>query len=290
MKRTISIVLTLAMAAIVGCTAVIGVSAETTTNLGSYEVFSSDGKATFMDYSEDEVNVIIPYMVEGNPITAIAPDVANKAITFTIKIGDNTHTVPLGIDKYAKALINSDTQTAKAKNLTYAMVEYVRAMTGDSEFCNVTAPAGYDSFTLEGAASGNTPNLLTNIRFNLSGTIAIEVAGSEAAEGKAVNLVLATGRSEWGTIVDGSVVFTGLYVNEFFGNMTLKVYDVTGEGEDAVKKFIEDEEYTYSLANYLHGIIENGATDNEQAGVQALYNYAYYADAYVAATKPAAAN
>ena len=208
-------------------------------------------------------------------ITAIAPNVANQAITFTIKIGDNTHTVPLGIDKYAKALINSDTQTAKAKNLTYAMVEYVRAMTGDSEFCNVTAPAGYDSFTLEGAASGNTPNLLTNIRFNLSGTIAIEVAGSEAAEGKAVNLVLATGRSEWGTIVDGSVVFTGLYVNEFFGNMTLT---------------IEGETYTYSLANYLHGIIENGATDNEQAGVQALYNYAYYADAYVAATKPAAAN
>ena len=170
------------------------------------------------------------------------------------------------------------------------MVEYVRAMT-DNSFCSgVTEPAGYNSFTLEGAASGNTLSLLTNIRFNLSGTIAIEVAGSEAAEGKAVNLVLATGRSEWGTIVDGSVVFTGLYVNEFFGNMTLKVYNVIGEGEDATKEFIKGETYTYSLANYLHGIIENGATDNEKAGVQALYNYAHYADAYVAATKPAAAN
>ena len=79
------------MAAIVGCTAVIGVSAETTTNLGSYEVFSSDGKATFMDYSEDEVNVIIPYMVEGNPITAIAPDVfLDKVNTENICIDESS--------------------------------------------------------------------------------------------------------------------------------------------------------------------------------------------------------
>ena len=222
---------------------------------------------------------------------AVAPTVATGTVTFVITIeGGYSHEITVSIAKYAETILSSDAHSA-AHNLTYAMVEYVRAMNPDANFlAGVSAPEGYDSFTLEGAASGNTLSLLTNIRFNLSGTIAIEVAGSEAAEGKAVNLVLATGRSEWGTIVDGSVVFTGLYVNEFFGNMTLKVYDVTGEGEDAVKKFIEDEEYTYSLANYLHGIIENGATDNEKAGVQALYNYAYYADAYVAATKPAAAN
>ena len=79
--------------------------------------------------------------------------------------------------------------------------------------------------------------------------------------------MLATGRSEWATVNDdGTVLFEGLYVNEFFGEMTITVAGKT---------------YYYSLANYLHGI------GGENAGVQALYNYAFHADAYVKALQNA---
>ena len=73
--------------------------------------------------------------------------------------------------------------------------------------------------------------------------------------------MLANGRSETAAVnAEGIVLFEGLYVNEFFGEMTITVAGET---------------YYYSLANYLYGI------GGENAGVQALYNYAYYANAYV---------
>lgn len=91
MKKITSILLTLTMLATVGCSAMMVVSAETTTNLGSYEVFSSDGKATFMDYTEDKADVIIPSVVEGNPVAEVAPNVfLNKNNTENIFIDENS--------------------------------------------------------------------------------------------------------------------------------------------------------------------------------------------------------
>ena len=72
----------------------------------------------------------------------------------------------------------------------------------------------------------------------------------------------ASGRGEYATMKDGCVYFSGLYVNDFFGDMTIK---------------IGNETYTYNLANYLNGM----AADADKTAVQALYNYAFYADAYV---------
>jgi hypothetical protein len=207
---------------------------------------------------------------------AIAPNVANQSIIFTIKIGDHTHIVPLGIDKYAKALINSETQPAEAKNLAYAMVEYVRVMTGDEDFCNVTLE-GYEAQAVdtEKVYDKGENLLLSNIAFQLDKSIAIAITGTADAEGKEVHLILATGRSEWGTIKNGVVIFEGLYINEFFGDMTIEVYDVSGEGEDAVKTDL-NETYTYSIENYY-----NAMGDSYKPAIAALYNYAFHADAYV---------
>ena len=192
---------------------------------------------------------------------ALAPNVADEAVVIVITIGENAHTVSIDLGAYAEALLASEDYAA-AHNLAYAMVEYVRVMADNADFAkDAVAPEGYEKQTLTAAAPDNEGTLLTSIRFNLAGTIAVEIAGADA-EGKEVNLVLATGRSERANVEEGTVIFSGLYVNEFFGDMTIKV---------------EDETYTFSLANYLAGISEG------QAGVQALYNYAYYADLYVKA-------
>ncbi len=201
--------------------------------------------------------------------TAIAPNVADKAITVVITIGGNAHTVPVSIEEYATKIL-AETENAeimKAQNLTYAMVEYVRVMAKNSDFlADVAAPAGYETQTLIGAESENNGTLLSSIAFQLNDTIAIAIKGTADAEGKDVNLVLATGRSEWATVNDATslVIFKDLYVNEFFGEMAIK---------------IDNETYTYSLANYLKGI--EAEYPDEATAVQALYNYAYYANAYV---------
>ena len=198
--------------------------------------------------------------------TALAPNIADDAIEVTVSINGRVHTLTTGIGSYAKAVLaeTEDAEIIKAQNLTYAMVEYVRAAAENASFlADVEAPAGYEAQTLTGADSGNKKDgLLSSIAFQLDDTIAIAISGTADAEGKEVNLVLATGRSERANITDGIVIFEGLYVNEFFGDMTLTVAD-------------DDYTYNYNLANYLKGI------GGESAAVQALYNYAYYADAYV---------
>ena len=180
------------------------------------------------------------------------------------------HEISVSLEDYAKAILASnDAVYAAAHNLTYAMIEYVRAMIpAGKTFCEgVTAPAGYEKKVLDAKESANGEGMLENIAFCLDGTIAIAITGKTEAIGKTVTLTLATGRIETATVnEDGIVLFEGLYVNEFFGEMTITVAGET---------------YYYSLANYLHGI------GGENAAVQALYNYAFYADAYVASLKAA---
>ena len=191
---------------------------------------------------------------------ALAPNLANKSVPVEITIGANVHVLPVNIGSYARQILATAAYSSM-HNLTYAMVEYVSAVSGDASFLeSVAAPAGYDAIDIVGKDSENTPGSLTAIRFNVSSTIAIEIDGA-AAEGKNVNLVLATGRSEHADIVNGSVIFTGLYINEFAGDM---------------KIYVDGEEYTYSLENYYKHL--DAAT---KVKVAALYNYAQYAQAYV---------
>ena len=197
--------------------------------------------------------------------TTIAPNAAYGDTVIVIIIDGIEHEISVSLEDYAKAILASnDAVYAAAHNLTYAMIEYVRAMIpADKTFCEgVDAPAGYEAKVLVAEESANGEGMLENIAFCLDGTIAIAINGKTEAIGKNVNLVLANGRSENATVnEDGTVLFEGLYVNEFFGEMTITV---------------EGEIYTYSLANYLKGI------GGESAAVQALYNYAFYANAYVA--------
>ena len=188
---------------------------------------------------------------------AIAPNVANLDVAVVITIGENEHEISVNVGDYAKQIASNEAY-ANAHNLVYAMVDYVRAMTKDNTFC-ADLELNYEKKTLTAAPSANEGTLLESIAFQLDGTIAIAVQGAGAI-GKEVNLVLATGRSERATVGDnGIVIFKDLYVNEFNGEMHL---------------YVDGETYTYSLANYLNGI-------GESAEVQALYNYAFYAQEYV---------
>ena len=188
---------------------------------------------------------------------AIAPNVANLDVAVVITIGENTHEISVNVGDYAKQIASNEAY-ANAHNLVYAMVDYVRAMTKDDTFC-ADLELNYEKKTLTAAPSANEGTLLESIAFRLDGAIAIAVQGAGAI-GKEVNLVLATGRSERATVGEsGIVIFEDLYVNEFNGEMNL---------------YVDGETYTYSLANYLNGI-------GESAEVQALYNYAFYAQEYV---------
>ena len=200
--------------------------------------------------------------------TEIAPNAAYGDTVIVIIIDGIEHEISVSLEDYAEILLGSEAY-ADVHNLTYAMIEYVRAMIPEGEtFCEgVTAPAGYEKKVLVAEESANEEGMLENIAFCLDGTIAIAINGKTEAIGKTVTLKLATGRIETAAVnADGTVLFEGLYVNEFFGEMTITV---------------AGEIYYYSLANYLHGI------GGENAGVQALYNYAFYADAYVASLKAA---
>ncbi len=195
---------------------------------------------------------------------SVAPNVANRAIEIVITIGENEHVIACGIDSYARALIESDAEgiAKEAKMLTYAMVEYVRAMTESEDFCNVSAPAGYVRQVAEAKpyvkAEGNT--ILSRLRFNLADTIALEIEG---AVGKQVKITFANGRIERGTIGEnGSVILDELYVNDFFGDLVIEV---------------EKETYIYNLVNYLAAM----EGESEEAVIFALYNYTFFADLYV---------
>lgn len=202
---------------------------------------------------------------------AIAPDKADESIPVTVSVNGNVHNLKTGIGNYAMAVLASeDEEISKAKHLTYAMIEYVRSMCGSSAFCEgAPMPDGYENLTDE-APSTNEGTLLESIAFRLGDTIAIAVKSAvdedwnALAEGKTVTLKLATGRVETAVITGGTAIFENLYVNEFYG-----VMEITVEGEDYT--------YTYSLANYKSGLIEEA----DRLAVDCLYNYARYADLYV---------
>ena len=196
---------------------------------------------------------------------AVAPNVANENVNVIIVIGENTHTVPVNVGSYASAVLASTDETYDSvRCLTYAMVEYVRAMTGVADFLEgVSVPTGYVTKTPGEAAYEKDENntLLTGLRFNLSGTIALEIEGADAKEME-VTLRLANGRTEVATVdANGSAIFEGLYVNEFCGTLTLTVGGET---------------YTYSIENYY-----NAMTAADKPAVAALYNYVWYANDYV---------
>jgi hypothetical protein len=182
-------------------------------------------------------------------------------VILEIAIGENIHSIPVSVGSYARALLASS-QYADVHALTYAMIEYVRAMTDADFLSDVEAPVGYERKVLAAIPYEKGENtLLSAIRFNLSDTIEIEVAG-DLADGTKVNLVLATARSENEEIKGGYVRFSDLYINEFYGEMKIKVCNET---------------YFYSLENYLDAM----KVSSERAVIEALYNYAFYADLYV---------
>ncbi|MBP3591486.1 MAG: hypothetical protein J6K14_03305 [Clostridia bacterium] len=200
---------------------------------------------------------------------AIAPDKADESIPVTVSVNGHVHNLTTGIGNYAMAVLASeDAAVVPAKKLTYAMIEYVRAMNGNADFCkDAEMPDGYDNNSPALTPSENAGTLLSGIAFQLNDTIAIAVQSAKDGEtfvavGKEVVLTLATGRIERATVGEnGIVIFEDLYVNDFFGEMTIEV---------------DGETYTYSLENYAFSMDET-----ESAVVIALYNYAYYADDYV---------
>lgn len=208
--------------------------------------------------------------VDGTPLEegkrtctyAVAPDVANIGVTVTIGIGENTHTVQVNVGSYASAVLAStEEEYASARNLTYAMVEYVRVMANDPDFLkDVSVPTGYETYTPGKNEAANEGTLLESIAFKLDSTIALAILGKDdAAKGKVVTLELAD-RTLTATIGENKqAIFEGLYVNEFYGDLTLTV---------------EGETYTYSIENYYNAIANKDA-------VAALYNYVEYANAYV---------
>ena len=201
---------------------------------------------------------------------AISPkEEAVASVTFIITMGENAHKVTVGIGAYAAAVLNSN-MSALAKNLTYAMVQYVRAMNPEAKFLEgveLTDGYEYQTLTAEKYESNNT--LLSAIRFNLSETIEIQVLGKSVADGTDVHLILATTRGEHIPMAGNSATFKDLYVNEFYGDMQINVGKET---------------YEYSLANYYAEMTD----DYYKAVIEALYNYAYHAQEYVDSITPAA--
>ena len=196
---------------------------------------------------------------------AISPSVADEVISVVIALGDNEHEILVSIGDYAKTILASE-DLGYAHNLTYAMAQYVNAMTGADILDSMAAPAGYAEKTLEPDASVNEEGALKSIRFNLANTIAIEVLADpeNLAElnGKTVTLKLASGRTVEAVIEDGTALFADLFVDEFYGDL-----EITLEGEENA--------YAYNLARYLAH-----ASAEEQAVVQALYAYTFYAAEY----------
>ena len=212
---------------------------------------------------------------------AVAPDEANIGVTVTIGIGENTHKVQVNVGSYASALLaTTEEEYASARNLTYAMVEYVRVMANDPDFLkDVSVPTGYDVNQTPGEnKAANEGTLLESIAFKLDSTIALAILGTDDAVGKVVTLELAdrtlTATIDTTTTIDATTgveieknlaIFEGLYVNEFCGTLTLTV---------------EGETYEYSIENYYNALTDAGDKEAAEA-VAALYNYVEYANAYV---------
>ncbi len=195
---------------------------------------------------------------------AVAPNVADQVATVTIVIGENEHVLTVGIGAYARAVLASE-DYADVHKLTYAMVEYVRSMVASDFLVGVGAPAGYDEapdVDTEKLYNKGENVLLNAISFNLSGTIEIAIEAGDAEDGAVVTLTLASGRTVTATIEGGVASFEGLYINEFYGDLTISVGNET---------------YSYCIENY-----HNAMDEAHKPAIKALYTYAYYAVEYVA--------
>ena len=191
----------------------------------------------------------------------IAPSSAAQELNLTVFIGENAHYVPISIEAYAAAILASDEEEyVKAHNVTYAMVEYVREATG-APFSSCKKPSSYEKQMLVSAPSGNTQGILTEISYRIDTDNAIAIRGTA---GYRVTVTLSTGRIESAVIGEnGIVLFEGLYINELYGEMTIRA---------------GAEKYTYSLSNYYHACAENPSVASL---IAALHNYTYHAKVYV---------
>ncbi len=195
-------------------------------------------------------------------VASVAPNRAHIPVTIEIPLGAYTHTVPVSIEQYAAAVLRTDAY-ADVHDLTYAMVEHVEAQTG-TRFALCEAPVGYRRAEPTPHAHANMEDgLLDSIAFLPDGTISIALRGQV---GTSVRLTLASGRSEYRVMTAGVVIFDEIYINEFFGDMTVRA-----------SKDGKTETYTYSLENYLYYQTDPALI----AKVELLYNYTYYAHLYV---------
>ena len=199
-------------------------------------------------------------------ITAsIAPNKAAESIELSIQINDHTHTIPVGIGAYAKAVLGNEAY-ANAHDMTYAMVEYVRAMNPGAGFLDGVELEGYKAKEMpaSGVASGASG---CQIAFCLDNTIAIAVSGA----GESIVLKLPSGRVlENPAVVDGVALFDALAVNELAATFEV----VIGEAS-----------YTYSLVDYYYAIDSAESLDENQKDfyvsvIEALYSYSQYAFEY----------
>ena len=199
-------------------------------------------------------------------ITAsIAPNKAAESIELSIQINDHTHTIPVGIGAYAKAVLGNEAY-ANAHDMTYAMVEYVRAMNPGAGFLDGVELEGYEAKTIpeSGVASGASG---CQIAFCLDDTIAIAVSGA----GESIVLKLPSGRVlQNPAVVDGVALFDELAVNELAAGFTVEI----GEAS-----------YTYSLVDYYYAIDSAESLDENQKDfyvsvIEALYSYSQYAFEY----------
>ena len=194
-------------------------------------------------------------------VASVSPNLAHIPVTVEILVGEYTHAVPVSIEQYAAAILKTDAYAA-VHDLTYAMVRHVEAQTG-TRFARCEAPIGYRRAKPVPVAHANTGTLLDSIAFLPDGTISIALRGQV---GTAVQLSLACGRREYRVMTEGVVIFDKIYINEFFGDMTVRA---SKDGKTEV--------YTYSLENYLYYQTDPALIEK----IELLYNYTYYAHLYV---------
>ena len=200
---------------------------------------------------------------------SVAPNIAYQAIPVSIVIGEREHTVNLSVGSYATKVLATASYSAVLHNVTYAMVEYVRAfaaLNGEEFLPELKAPAGYGDPQTPGEAVSNNEDktLLSEISFHFAESIELALKGTADAEGMTVKLTLANGHYAYAKVEGGVVLFNNLYVNDFAGEMTIE---------------IGTETYTYSVENYYNAM--TGENEVYKGAIAALYNYAYHADLYV---------
>ncbi len=192
---------------------------------------------------------------------AVSPTDAAEILEIVFKTSAE-RAVDFGLESYANTVL-ADSAYASVHNLTYAVVKYVEAMAGKT--LSVAAPAGYEAQILTAVQSENTAGLLSQFSLRHTEDMAIAIIGEE---GTAVTVTFANGSTASGNVTVSAdehnlaVVFDHLNILAFIGEMEI----VAGS-----------ETYSYSLANYLYGLED----DADKEKVQALYNYAFYANAYV---------